>query len=220
MESIAQWLWLPVLGLVIAFIISQIRSTKARTEALQKIATMMNLTYRKDSDLTSELEATGFRLFRQGHSKKTSHVLTGLAGQIAIKIFDYRYRTGGGKNTHTSVQTVILMTSQRLDLPSFELQPENIFHKIGQVFGMKDIDFPMFPDFSKHYLLRGRDEEAVRNLFKTYVLEYFNRNKGLHLEGSANTLILYRSGKRISPQSLEAEYRKGLEICDLLKSYI
>lgn len=218
MESWVQWLMLPILGLVIALIVHQIKSARARSAALQRLAVMMNFTYSEQADLSAELQATGFRLFRHGHSKKSSRLLTGQAGAVDVKIFDYRYVTGGGKNSRRSTQTVMLLTSDQLDLPLFELQPENLFHKIGQALGMKDIDFDMYPEFSKHYLLRGPDEEAVRNLFKTYILEYFGRNLGLHLEGAAHHLIIFRDDKRMPPLKLEAQYRAGLELHELLKS--
>jgi len=218
MESWMQWLGLLILGLVIVLIVNQIKSARARSAALQRLAAMMNFTYSEKADLSAELQATGFRLFRHGHSKKTSRLLTGRAGAVDVRIFDYRYVTGGGKNSRRSTQTVMLLTSDQLDLPLFELQPENLLHKVGQAFGMKDIDFDMYPEFSRRYLLRGPDEETVRNLFKTYILEFFSRNLGLHLEGGGHNLIIFRNDKRIPPQKLEAQYRVGLELHELLKS--
>lgn len=218
MESWMQWLWLPILGVLIVVIVNQIKSARARSAALQRLAAMMNFAYSDKADLNAELQATGFRLFRHGHSKKTSRLLTGQAGAVDVKIFDYRYVTGGGQHSHRSTQTVMLLTSDQFDLPLFELQPENLLHKIGQSFGLKDIDFDMYPEFSKRYLMRGPDEEAVRSLFKTYVLEFLSRNLGLHLEGGGSKLIIFRDNKRIPPQKLEAQYRVALELHELLKS--
>jgi hypothetical protein len=60
---------------------------------------------------------------------------------------------------------VISFQSSLLSLPEFELRSENMFHKIGKAFGCQDINFESHPEFSKRYLLRGADEEAVRTFF-------------------------------------------------------
>lgn len=218
MEGLWHWIWLPAVVLPAALIYYLIQSNRKRSEALQRFAALMGFQYSEKADLVAELQASGFRLFTHGRSKKSSRLLSGQTGAVSVRIFDYRYVSGAGKNSRTVAQTVILLNSDRLDLPRFALQPENIFHKIGQAFGMKDIDFDLYPEFSKRYLLRGDDEEAVRNLFKSYVLEFLTRQPGLHVEGAAQAMIIYRLGKRIPPLKLEAEYRAALEINELLKS--
>jgi len=39
--------------------------------------------------------------------------------------------------------------------------PESFFHRIGDVFGFKDIDFDEEPGFSGCYLLKGNDSIIV-----------------------------------------------------------
>ena len=49
---------------------------------------------------------------------------------------------------------------------------------------MQDINFERWPEFSKNYLLRGRNEEAVRTLFTDDILAYYNQTAGLSTEGN------------------------------------
>ena len=51
-----------------------------------------------------------------------------------------------------------------MNLPTFLLEPENILHKIGEIFGGGDIDFPESPVFSSKYLLKGSDLERITSL--------------------------------------------------------
>ncbi|MFC1463018.1 hypothetical protein ACFLQU_05370, partial [Verrucomicrobiota bacterium] len=138
---------------------------KKRTKAFEALAASMNFTFSKDASTALLGSANSFHLFAQGHSRKIKNVLKGVANEIDLKIFDYRYTTGHGKNSHTYTQTVVLFESNRLLLPEFTMRPENVFHKIGGAFGYQDIDFDRSPTFSKNYLLRGPDEKSVRDAF-------------------------------------------------------
>ncbi|MEC9473853.1 MAG: hypothetical protein VX584_04130, partial [Actinomycetota bacterium] len=71
-----------------------------------------------------------------------------------------------------------MLDAEDLQLPTFVIRPENLFHKIGSTFGYQDIDFDAHPTFSKRYLLRGPDEEAIRNTFTDEFLSSYERHKG------------------------------------------
>jgi hypothetical protein len=104
---------------------------------------------------------------------------------------------------------VLSIEGSKLNFPKFELEPENTFHKIGQVFGYQDIDFESFPIFSKKYLLRGNDEAKIRELFTPEVIKFFERNQNIHIEAQGNTLIFYRPSKRCKPDEIKGFYQDG-----------
>ena len=128
--------------------------------------------------------------------------MTGRAGDHEVKLLDYRYTTGGGKDSRTWSQTVALFPQRAQGLPAVLLAPENIFHKIGQVFGNQDIDFDSSPEFSSHYLLRGADEMAIRSAFGAAALGYFAQQRGWHVEVAGGNLGVYRSDKRCMPEEV------------------
>ena len=130
---------------------------------------------------------------------------------------DYKFTTGGGKSSHTWYQTVLVIESDKLQLPRFVLRPENIFDKIGSIFGKKDINFETAPVFSKRYLLRGDNEEAIRSLFNARVLEYFKQHLGVSAEGDRVKLIYYRTSKRVSPDKIQGFLQEGYDVLTLLK---
>ena len=185
---------------------------KQRTEALQAVATSIGLTFAgapSDSFLPS---LSKFALFSHGHSKKARNLMTGIIDGIEMSIFDYRYTTGGGKNSHTHHQTVLLLRSPALDLPAFSLRPEHVFHKIGKAFGYQDINWDTHPVFSDKYLLRSSDELAIRDVFTSDILEYYEERPGLSTEANGGQLIFFRASKKVKPEDLPGFLKNGLHI--------
>jgi hypothetical protein len=212
-----------VIGFVmaIAAIIMLVRHfDKKRTEALRTAAQDMRLDFSRlpDPQLLSPLRA--FPLFSQGHSKKAFNVMSGMADEIQIAMFDYRYTTGGGKNQHTHNQTVVLLKSGSLDVPPFSLKPQNVFHNIGKAFGYQDIDFESHPIFSEKYLLRSTDELVIREFFTDDILEYYEQRPGLSTEAGGDRLIFFRASKKIKPEDLPIFLKEGFHIYTLFKKHL
>lgn len=184
---------------------------KKRTQAMKVAADAMGYAFEEQRpDLIGELGA--FHLFQQGRSKRLRNVISGSQGGVAFKIFDYRYTIGSGKNSQTIRQTVAHVRSDRLRLPGFALRPENIFHKIGGVFGYQDIDFDSHPTFSKKYLLRGQEEQEIRQAFAPHVLDHFDQNHGLSVEGFGEELVVYRGGRQLKPDTLQTHLDDAIRV--------
>ncbi len=191
---------------------------KKRSEALQRIADALNFSFERKGDELLLAIHNNFDLFSKGRSKKISNVMHGSSGDMDITIMDYKYTVGSGKNSTTYSQTLIVVQSKYLQLPSFTLSPENIFHKIGGIFGYKDIDFNSHPKFSKQYLLRGDDEEAIRNTFNDELLEFYEKNKALNTESDYDKFIYYRAAKRLGPKDIQAFLQEGINLYGLFKT--
>jgi hypothetical protein len=201
-----------IIILIVAAVFFAWLHEKKRRARLKEIADSLGFSYQeKDNDfLRTKLDQ--FHLFSQGHSRKIYNIMKGTVSDAEITIMDYRYTTGAGKHSTTFRQTVILFDSGDMQLPSFALRPENVFHKIGAVFGYQDIDFESNPGFSKKYLLRGLNEDAVRRTFDYEILSYCEQRKNLCLEGSGNKLIYYKIGKRIKPGGIKSFLDQGIDL--------
>ncbi len=206
-----------VLSLIGVIIFIAIKQDKKRTEDLAAAAGRMNFTFSKEATPHLLRSLEHLHLFSQGHSKKIRNVFTGKAGDLDVSVFDYRYTTGGGKNSNTSRQTVILFESDQLTFPKFALRPENVFHKIGQVFGYGDIDFATHEEFSKRYLLRGEDENAVRSTFNGEALSFYETDRTLSTEAHGRQLIHYRMRKRLKPEEIQTFIAEGVRVLTLLR---
>jgi hypothetical protein len=201
-----------VLALIAGIFVVSRRLERQRTEALAAACQGMGLTFEPEGDLDALRTQGDLPLYNHGHSKKVRNVMSGQAQDRDLRLFDYQYTTGSGKNSHTWRQTVALFPRAGERLPDFLLAPENVFHKIGQVFGYQDIDFDTSPEFSSHYLLRGPDEMAIRSAFSADALAYFGQHQGWHVEVKDHTIGIYRSGKRAKPEDLPTFLAEAQEV--------
>jgi len=202
---------------VIGFYIGMRYFNRQRTEALKSLAASLSFTFAEKDDGSLMAQMSVFHLFSRGYARRITNVFTGKFNLVPVTVMDYKYTTGGGKDSHTWRQTVLVMDCEKLQLPCFILHPENIFDKIGSVFGRKDINFDTAPVFSKRYFLRGDNESSVRGLFNARVLGYFEQHPGLSLECDGVRLIYYRTSKRVPPDKLQAFLQEGYELYDFFK---
>lgn len=193
-----------VISIIILVVIIAIRFEKKRTESLKNSAMRIGFSFNDKVDKSYMDSFKELNLFSKGHSKKIYNVMKGSKAGINWQIFEYRYTVGGGKNSRTYNQTVALATLN-ISLPKFNLGRENIFHKIGNAFGYKDIDFPGNKLFSDNYFLKGKDEHAIRIVFNSDLLRHFEStifDSNQVIEADKNYFVYYRSGRRIKPEEL------------------
>lgn len=184
---------------------------KKRTEACQVQAGAMGLEFAETAD--ELIERLGdFALFKRGRRKKTRNVLTGDAGDVKISIFDYRYTTGSGKNKRIHKQTVVLLESANVQAPSFSMRQQGFFDKFGKVLGFQDIDFTSHPKFSKMFVLQGPDEEAVRRFFTPGLLEFFETQESVNVEGGSGRVMIYNGRKLLPPEEAKDGLAKAYEV--------
>ena len=98
-----------------------------------------------------------FELFNKGRRRRFTNVMSKTIGLLneKIHIFDYQYTRSTGKSATTHYQTVFFIQSKELGLPEMLIYPEHILHKVGELFGMQDIDFNEWPEFSRKFLVQG-----------------------------------------------------------------
>ena len=210
MESV--FIFFAVLILIVSIFIISVHQEKKRTESLKQKAGMRGFGFQEKAGLEIISLSNEFHLFSRGHSKRVRNLMQKDGIDSKEAIFDYIYTTGSGKNRSVHRQTVYLFHSERLRLPAFAVRPEHLFHKIGQMFGYQDIDFEQFPEFSKKFILRGKDEAAIEKLFTQDVIGCFQQDKRVCAESAGKVLIVYWSGKRINPDHLFEQYETASKI--------
>ena len=203
-SAIVEWtvIVLAAVGVLVAVVVSSRRAERARREALQQAGLAMGFSFDAEGDLDQMRALGNLPLYGHGHSRQVKNVLGGRAASGDVRIFDYQYSTGGDKESQTWKQTVAIYPGGGQGLPDFVLSPENLFHKIGQLLGYRDIDFDSSPVFSARYLLRGPDDAAIRAVFPSETRAYFEQEQGWSVEVQAGSVGIYRSGKRIKPDEL------------------
>ncbi|MCA8999494.1 MAG: hypothetical protein KDA80_21040 [Planctomycetaceae bacterium] len=214
--------WLPfvifggIFGFIILILVVHWHNEKKRQQQMETLAEDLGLKFHPKGDGTLRARCGHFPLFSRGRAKKVLNMLEGESGDVRLAILDYRFTTGSGRSTHTHNQTVMYFQAPDLQVPKFSLQPERFWHKIGQMFGGKDINFDTHPAFSKKYLLKGSDEERIRELFHEEILNYLEDQPILNVEGEQDQLVFFREGKRVKPDEIRKFMKEGFEIYNLL----
>jgi hypothetical protein len=188
---------------------------RRRTEAMKRAAAELGLILLPKGDGEVLKDLATYHLFSQGEQRRIANMLWGKADGLEIKIFDYDYSIGSEESRETPTQTVIYFRSPELDLPAFSLRPKSVFHRIATFFGYQDIVFATRPAFSKAYLLRGKDEAAVRKLFDDTVVSHFERGTSLVAEGGGTQFVLLRPGKVVEPEQVRFFVQEGFEVLEL-----
>lgn len=201
-----------VLGIVIFSIIIAKKREQARREALEKFAADLSLDFHPMGHETLASRINAFKLFNSGHGRHMSNVILGETELVNVAIFDYRYTTGSGKHQHTHRQTVVAMESPELEIPSFTLRPEMLFDWFGSIMGFQDIDFDDHPQFSKMFVLKGDNEEAIRRFFDSELLDFFASRKGIAFEGAPGKFIYFKGGKTTRPEDMREYLEEGYSV--------
>ncbi|HXG98083.1 MAG TPA: hypothetical protein VNJ06_13355 [Gemmatimonadales bacterium] len=130
-----------------------------------------------------------FEPFRQGGSDSWRNTITGTKNQAPFTAFEYVWVTGGGRSRQTHHVSGIIWESDDVSFPKFALAPEGLLSRVGQFFGMQDIDFADSPEFSRAYRLSGPNESAIRELFTTEIRQFFAATPGYRVSGAGRFLI-------------------------------
>lgn len=163
-----------------------------RAQAFRQCASQLDWKF-KEEDNGMLAWLLDFKLFKQGAHKKVLPLVVIEDDDLGFTcLMDYIYTISSGKSSHTYRQTVYFKYSKALALPNFVMVPERWYHRVGTYFGMQDIDFPEYPEFSKHYLLRGDDEEYIRYHFNhPEMMRFFGSQDFYSMEGMNYLLVLY-----------------------------
>ncbi len=208
-----------------------------RSESVRSVALSLGMSFEDGRDIDAARRFGPFHLFSEGSDKKVRNCLSGSIDGVDVTTFGYEYTVAGGEGSSTNRQTVAVFRLNELSLPEFELRPRSIvvdpFKIVSAIKALvgkdedESIKFDTDPDFSKSYFLKGNDESAIRHVFSRTVLEYFERHKGLSVEGRKEVMIFYRAesldtdigyrGARVKPDEIKLFLDEGRAVFDLFR---
>jgi hypothetical protein len=208
-----------VVLLLLMYIVASIsrHQKKKRTLWLRAFAKAIGFSFVKIANPDFIYGLTNFVLF--GQEKPVWHVrnlMNGKNDDVFIQIFDYRYYfkspgEGGGGNR----QTVVVFTSDRIQLPHFALRPKNATARQHPQFGDNHIRLNQNSRFDQAYFLQGEDETAVRALFDDELCEHYGHLLTKSSEGKDNTLIYYYADHLIVPELMDEFLEEAMQAFNL-----
>ena len=164
----------------------------------------------------------GFKLFSRGGAKGISPIILNTRDStenLQYGAFDYQYIISTGNTVIVMIQTVFFWLDKSAVLPAFFMFPEKWYHKWAARFGMQDIDFAIYPEFSDQFVLQSSDPDYTRHIFQND--ELIHELKGIPkwtLECEGYYTILYVSAKQQKVVDMADIFERGHTINALLRS--
>lgn len=194
-----------LITLVIWAIAAGIKAEKARTESLRLWAHTNGWSFDPDSDPAFDDRYRHFPLFTLGHTRRARNTVHGTLAvnrrEHDFVACDYSYKTTstdskGRTRTTTHHHSLIIFHTPYPNLPELHVRRENLFDKIGGIFGFDDIDFED-AEFSKNYYVKCADRRFAYDLLDPRMIEFLKEHAptvpALHFE--RGQLLLYTSGR-------------------------
>ena len=114
--------------------------------------------------------------------------------QVPWEIADITFSEGAAFTAETFNTTMMVLKLPR-QIPVFTMEKEGLFEKIFDrvmaLTGYKDIDFEMYPDFSKRFLITGKEETEIRSFFTDELIRFFESRQIYHIESNGEAIILF-----------------------------
>jgi len=194
---------------------------RKRQAALAEIARSLGLRFIEKPDEAWLDKFQRFPLSSRGRANRIAGGVVegslGTDGGVVVRVFDHSYTAGSGKSSHTYFATVVALELVSATLPVFVLREEGAhFSFFGLFKRPEDINFDGWPLFSDKFHLTGEDESEVRRLFSPQVLDFFEQRIGQRVECAGDSLIYYRSGKKLKPAQIPGAIREVGELAALL----
>ncbi len=179
-----------------SLILPNYQKASPRQQRIKKIAANNGWMYTQEEQVDS-IELLEFDFFRSRPIEYKMNVIGGEfeGSNVDWEISDITFDEGAMLSKEVYKTTVQLVHLNR-EIPSFVLEQEGIFDKIfDRVLSInsEDIDFVSHPIFSKKLKLTGEDEQAVRGLFTSELIEFLESEEIYHIECNGNALIIFKS---------------------------
>ena len=166
-----------------------------RQVRLQNLANENDYQYARKVDWnTSYLKK--FHFFEIRPIERKSNCLRGSFKDLEVswEISDVTFSDGAAFSAETFYTTVMVLKLNK-KMPVFAMEKEGLFEKIFDrviaLTGHKDIDFEMYPNFSKKFLITGTNEAEIRSFFTKELIHFFENKQIYHLESNGEALLIF-----------------------------
>jgi len=178
---------------------------KIRRQKLAKAARELGFTYYPKSNYDFHDRFGGFELFQRGGSRRSYDLIEGRKDGADVKLFEYSYVTGSGKNRTTHRRVVCLLSLERgCGFPHTIIRPESIFDKVASAIGFNDIDFESI-EFSRKYYVKGEDRRFAYDLVHPRMMEYLLKIGIICVETGGRNLLVHPD-RKLSPKAWPSLY--------------
>ncbi|WP_424961847.1 SulP family inorganic anion transporter [Ekhidna sp.] len=191
-----------------------------RQKRLRNLATKNDYQYNSQVDWnTTYLKE--FHFFEIRPIERKSNSLKGVFEDLNVswEISDVTFNEGQAFTAET-FNTTLMVLKLNKKVPVFTLEEEGVFERIFDrvmaFTGYKDIDFDLYPDFSKKFLLMGNNESEIRAFFTDEIIRFFENHQIYHLESNGEALLIFNKIKLARTDETLEFIDYGKELATLL----
>ena len=193
-----------------------------RQKRLRNLATEKEYQYSSQVDWNT-LYLKKFHFFEIRPIESKYNCLKGTYEDLGVswEIADVTFNEGKAFTAET-FNTTLMVLKLNKKLPIFTMEKEGvlgkIFDRVMAFTGYKDIDFEMYPDFSKKFLLMGENESEIRSFFTEKIIHFFENHQIYHLESNGESIVIFDKIKLARTDETIAFIKYGRELASLLNS--
>jgi len=191
-----------------------------RQKRLRNLATEKNYQYASQVDWNT-IYLKKFHFFEIRPIERKYNCLIGTFEDLDVswEIADVTFNEGQAFTAETFNTTLMILKLNK-KIPVFTMEKEGvlekIFDRVMAFTGYKDIDFEMYPDFSKKFLLMGNNESEIRSFFTDKIIRFFENHQIYHLESNGEALIIFNKIKLARTDETVAFIDYAKELATLL----
>ena len=193
-----------------------------RQKRLRNLATEKEYQYSSQVDWNT-IYLKKFHFFEIRPIESKYNCLKGTYEDLGVswEIADVTFNEGKAFTAET-FNTTLMVLKLNKKLPIFTMEKEGvlgkIFDRVMAFTGYKDIDFEMYPDFSKKFLLMGENESEIRSFFTEKIIHFFENHQIYHLESNGESIVIFDKIKLARTDETIAFIKYGRELASLLNS--
>lgn len=193
-----------------------------RQKRLRNLATEKEYQYSSQVDWNT-IYLKKFHFFEIRPIESKYNCLKGTYEDLGVswEIADVTFNEGKAFTAETFNTTLMVLKLDK-KLPIFTMEKEGvlgkIFDRVMAFTGYKDIDFEMYPDFSKKFLLMGENESEIRSFFTEKIIHFFENHQIYHLESNGESIVIFDKIKLARTDETIAFIKYGRELASLLNS--
>ena len=194
----------------------------------QRQKRLRNLATEKDYQFTPQVDwnTTDLKKFHFFEIRPIEHKYNSVKGVFdsygaSWEVADITFNEGQAFTAETFNMTMMVLNLNK-KIPVFAMEKEgvlgNIFDKVVAFTGYKDINFEMYPEFSKKFLLMGNNESEIRSFFTEEVINFLENHQIYHIESNGEALFIFNKIKLARTDETIEFIAYAKELASLLKS--
>lgn len=162
-----------------------------------------------------------FHFFEIRAIERKENCLSGAYNKLNVnwEIAEVTFSEGAAFNAEIfTVSVMVLKLNKKIPIFSIEKEGvvEKIFDRVMAFSGYKDIDFKMYSDFSKKFLVLGNNEKRIRSFFTDKFVRFMEDHHIYHLESNGEALLIFDKVKLARTDETIALINYGEQLARLL----